>query len=100
MAQVARIAGSVLRSDDLVFRSDFSRVVILLPRSAGEDAARLAEQVARAVRTSLGEVRGSSTIRFAVATTPDDALTVWDLLSIAETRLMSLTSGGDSVSIH
>jgi putative nucleotidyltransferase with HDIG domain len=100
VARVARTVASVLRTEDLIFRSDFSRIVILLPRSNGEDAERVAEQVARSVRKSLGESAGISTIRLGLATAPDDALTVWDLLSVAETHLMSLTSGGDSVSIH
>ena len=53
VAELTRVVGLVVRNHDLLFRLDFGRVILLLPRASRETATAVSEQIARQVRAKL-----------------------------------------------
>jgi len=86
---IAEHTRAALNGVDLLFRFDFHRLVVLLPRTDGRTAESIAQRLAVVVSEPiwLTGLEAEETIKVARATAPDDAQTLADLIGVAEARL-------------
>lgn len=90
LREVAGRVRSSVRDNDLVFRYGGEEFAVILPSTDIQGGAHVAERIRNAVRDAVLNIDGASlhvTVSIGVATCPDNALTIKDLILTADSAL-------------
>lgn len=94
LKEVAAISKETCREEDVICRIGGEEFAVILPHSAGTDAAALAERLREAVAAFSFDVRGQITISVGVAECPKDASRQRDLTACADAALFQAKAAG------
>ncbi len=102
LRQVAKLLNEKTRAADIVGRYGGDEFLLILPETAAEEAATLAEKLRTAVAGAPCVTQAGETIHirssFGVATFPEDGCEVSELIAVADVNLYaSKRAGGDAV---
>ncbi len=102
ITMVGEIAASMIRTSDIVCRLDDDRILVVLPRAAGEDAVHISQSIRRAIaaRPSANETGVGLTVSIGVASYPTCANNVFALFDAVDEALdRAQKQGRDQVAL-
>ena len=102
ITMVGEIAASMIRTSDIVCRLDDDRILVVLPRAAGEDAVHIAQSIRHAIaaRPSADESGVGLTVSIGVASYPICANNVFALFDAVDEALdRAQKQGRDQVAL-
>lgn len=91
VATVGEVSASMIRTSDIVCRLDDDRMLVVLPRAAGEDAVHIAQSIRHAIAArpiaDIGEPSMGLTVSIGVAAYPTGADNVFSLFEAVDAAL-------------
>ncbi len=91
LRHVAQVMRTQVRADDVVARYGGDEFAVMMSGADYAAATRIAKRVRRVLRTEpVSGAAPSATVRFGVATLPDDGLRPPDLVAVADARLYAM----------